>query len=146
MRAVLDTNVLISYLLTHRGPIARVIDVHLAQEHFVLLMAPVLLKELEWVLAYPKVRRYVEETQRKRFVALIMELSEVLELPASVPEISRDRADDWVIACAVVGRAHVIVSGDRDLLSLERVGAVPILSARHFLELLESKSEASDRA
>jgi predicted nucleic acid-binding protein len=41
-----------------------------------------------------------------------------------------------VIACAVTGRADVIVSGDRDLLVLERVGEIPILSASRFLALL----------
>lgn len=146
IRAVLDTNILISYLLTHRDPVASVIDVHLVQENFVLLTAPVLLKELERVLDYPKLQRYFNHPQHKRFIALIMALSEVIELPVSVPKICRDRDDDWVIACAVAGRADVIVSGDRDLLSLERVDAIPILSARQFLELLESKSDASDRA
>ena len=37
IRAVLDTNLLVSYLLTHRPPIATLIDEHLAQEHFVLV-------------------------------------------------------------------------------------------------------------
>ncbi len=140
IRVVLDTNVLISYLLTHHDPAASVMDTHLAQEHFVLLTTPVLLKELERVLDYPKLQRYFNDTQRKRFIALIMALGEVIALPASVPEICRDRDDDWVIACAVAGRADVIVSGDRDLLSLERVGTIPIISARQFLERLESKT------
>jgi predicted nucleic acid-binding protein len=41
-----------------------------------------------------------------------------------------------VIACAVVGEANVIVSGDDDLLVLGRVGGIPILTAAQFLEML----------
>jgi putative PIN family toxin of toxin-antitoxin system len=137
IRAVLDTNLLVSYLLTHRPPIATLIDEHLAQERFCLVTGAHLLEELDRVLRYPKLQRYYSEEARTRFVALIAALSEVVELPESVPPISRDPDDDWVIACAVVGQADVIVSGDRDLLALEQVGRIPILSAAQVLEILE---------
>ena len=39
MRAVVDTNLLVSYLISHRPPIAKVIDVHLARGGFTLLSA-----------------------------------------------------------------------------------------------------------
>ena len=118
IRAVLDTNLLVSYLLTHRPPIATLIDEHLAQEHFVLISGAALLEELDRVLSYPRLRRYYTEEARTRYVALIAALSEVVDLPESVPRICRDPDDDWVIACAVVGEADIIVSGDRDLLVL----------------------------
>ena len=137
IRAVLDTNLLISYLLTRRPPIATLIDEHLAQECFGLLSAVVLLQELDRVSRYPKLQRYYAEDDRRRFVALIAALSEVIELPESVPRICRDPDDDWVIACAVVGQADAIVSGDRDLLTLRQVGEIPILSAAQFLDHLE---------
>ena len=136
IRAVLDTNLLVSYLLTHRPPIATLIDEHLVQEHFVLIAGAVLLEQLDRVLRYPRLQRYYDEETRLRYVALIAALSDVVELPESVPRICRDPDDDWVIACAVVGEADVIVSGDRGLLALERVGAIPVLSAAQFLATL----------
>ena len=137
IRAVLDTNLLVSYLLTHRPPIATLIDHHLAQDDFVLVTAPELLAELDQVLAYPKLQRYYAGDERTRFVALVMALSEVVDLPETIPRVCRDPDDDRVIACAVVGNADVIVSGDEDLLTLERVGSSPILTAAQFLEMLE---------
>lgn len=137
IRAVLDTNLLVSYLLTHRPPIATLIDRHLAREDFVLVTAPELLEELDRVLRYPRLQRYYSETERTRFVALLMALAEVVDLPETIPRICRDPDDDQVIACAVVGQADVIVSGDRDLLALEQVGRIPVLSAAQFLEMLE---------
>ena len=56
IRVVLDTNLLVSYLLTHRPPIATLIDQHLARDSFVLETAPELLAELDRVLAYPKLQ------------------------------------------------------------------------------------------
>ena len=140
IRAVLDTNLLVSYLLTHRPPIATLIDHHLARDDFELVTAPELLAELDRVLTYPKLQRYYTDKDRTRFVALVMALSEVVDLPETLPRIWRDPDDDQVIACAVVGRADLIVSGDDDLLALERVGGIPILTAAQFLETLERGS------
>jgi putative PIN family toxin of toxin-antitoxin system len=145
IHAVLDTNLLISYLLTYRPPIAKaeqlggsaLIDHHLALDDFVLVTAPELLAELDRVLMYPKLRRYHTDEERTRFVALVMALSEVVDLPDRISRICRDPDDDRVIACAVVGEADVIVIGDDDLLALERVGGIPILTAAQFLEMLE---------
>lgn len=137
-RAVFDTNLLVGYLLVHRPPIATLIDTHLAQEHFTLVTAPALLEELARVLRYPRLQRYYDAATRDHFVALIAALSEVVELPADdIPSISRDPDDDRTIACAVMGRADVIVSGDKDLLVLKRVGNIPILTAAEFLRRLQ---------
>jgi putative PIN family toxin of toxin-antitoxin system len=138
IRAVIDTNLLIRYLITHRPPIATLIDKHLAQEDFVLVTAPALLEELERVLKYPRLQRYYTDETRTRFVALMAALGEVVELPETIPQICRDPGDDRVIACAVVGEADVIVSGDQDLLVLKQVGDISILSAAQFLDLIET--------
>jgi putative PIN family toxin of toxin-antitoxin system len=140
IRAVLDTNLLVSYLLTHRPPIVTLIDHHLARDDFGLVTAPELLAELDRVLGYPKLQRYYTDEERMRFVALVMALSEVVDLPESIPRISRDPDDDRVIACAIVGDVDVIVTGDEDLLALERAGGIPILTATQFLEMLRQGS------
>jgi putative PIN family toxin of toxin-antitoxin system len=137
IRAVVDTNLLVSYLISHRPPISELIEVHLAQGHWVLVTAPELLEELDRVLQYPRLQRYYTQDERVRFVALVAALGELVELPRAVPRICRDPEDDWVIACAVAGDADVIVSGDQDLLDLKQVGSIPILSARQFLESLQ---------
>jgi putative PIN family toxin of toxin-antitoxin system len=138
IRAVVDTNLLVSYLISHRPPISELIDIHLARGDWTLLTTIVLLEELDRVLQHPRLQRYYTSEVRVRFVALIAALGELVELPDEVPRICRDPGDDWVIACAVVGKGDVIVSGDRDLLDLEQVGGIPILAARQFLERLQS--------
>ena len=96
-----------------------------------------LLEALERVLQYSRLQRYCSDSERIRFVASLMSLGEVVDLPESIPRICRDPDDDRVIACAVAGNADVIVSGDRDLSALERVRRLSIQSATHFLEILE---------
>jgi len=145
MRVVFDTNVLVSYLLTHRPPIATLIDVHVAREDIVPVTAAELLAELDRVLRYPRLQRYISEEERTRFVALLMALSELVELPETIPQICRDPEDDRVIACAVVGDADVIVSGDDDLLVLDRVGEVAVLSPAELFKRMEGQERGEGR-
>jgi hypothetical protein len=139
MRVVFDTNLFISYLITHRPPIATLIDCHLAAERFTLVSTPALLEELDRVLRYPRLQRYYDDETRTRFVALVAAISELVDLPDDIPSISRDPDDDLVIACAVVGRADAIVSGDNDLLALGRVGDIAILTPTQCLDRIETK-------
>jgi len=139
IRAVFDTNVLISYLLTHRPPIATLIDVYVAREDIVLVTAPELLEELDRVLRYPRLQRYYTEGERTRFVALLLALSDLVELPETIPQICRDPDDDRMIACAVAADADVIVTGDEDLLGLEWVSDIPILSPAELVTRMEKR-------
>ncbi len=99
-----------------------------------------LLEELARVLRYPRLQRYYDAATRDRFVTLVAALSEVVELPEAIPLISRDPDEDRVIACAVVGRADVIVGGDKDLLALKQVGRIPVLTAGEFMERMQEAS------
>lgn len=145
LRAVFDTNVLISYLLTHRPPIAPLIDVHLLREELVPVTAPELLEELDRVLQYPRLQRYYTGEKRMRFVALLMALSDMVDLPEKIPQICRDPDDDKFIACAVAGDADVIASGDDDLLALGQVGDVSIVSPAHLLACIEKQKQQQER-
>ena len=121
MRVVIDTNLLITYL---------------AQGDFVMLSSPELLAELDRALSYPRLQQFYDQDTRRRFVALIAQLSEIQDLPDEIPAISRDPDDDKFIACAIAGRADFLVSGDQDLLTLKQVGDVRIIRARELLEIL----------
>lgn len=136
MRVVIDPNLLVSYLLTHRGPIAKIIDFHLAREDFTLLVCLPLLEELDRVLQYSKFHRYFNDETRLRFVALVAAVGELVDIPDETPRVVRDPKDDYLIACAVAGGADFIISGDKDMLDLKAEKNFQIMSARQFVELL----------
>ncbi len=132
MRAVLDTNVLLSGMLT-RGVCEAVLDACLQSEVRTIVLSEEILREFarharekfgippDGVdLAIEFLRRHVE-----------------LVKPAALPRNTcRDQGDLPVLGTAVAARADVLVTGDRDLLDLGQVGGVPILSPRAFFDRL----------
>lgn len=130
MRAVLDTNVLVSALLSRDGTPARILRAWI-DGAFELIVSDHLLAELGRALAYPKLRRWVEPSEAIELIELLRRGARVHDDPGEPPRIrSRDPGDDYLIALAEDAQA-VIVSGDRHLLEL--TGRIPVVSPADFL-------------
>jgi putative PIN family toxin of toxin-antitoxin system len=130
-RVVMDTNVLISGLLSTTSTPAKALEraVNTAQ----LVATTAALRELMEKLVSPKFDRYVS---RERRDALLLRLAPLLEIVEVVQEIrvSRDPEDDKFLEAAVNGRADILVSGDGDLLELTPFRRIPIVTPSAYLE------------
>ncbi|MFH7243508.1 MAG: putative toxin-antitoxin system toxin component, PIN family [Spirulina sp.] len=115
LRLVLDTNVLISGLLTQNSIPQQVYDYAIAQA--ILLQSQATLAELERVLLRPKFDRYVSLEKRLRFIASVIGHAEYIDIYESI-ELCRDPKDDSLLELAVSGSATHLVTGDQDLLVL----------------------------
>jgi putative PIN family toxin of toxin-antitoxin system len=139
MRVLLDTNVLVSYLLTPSagGSIGTIIDA-LTQGAFTLLLPPDLLEELERVATRkPHLAKRIRPDQLARLRDLLLTVGELLPvIEDTIPAVTRDRKDDYLLAYAFVSTADYLVTGDDDLLILRNVGTLAIISPPAFAELL----------
>jgi uncharacterized protein len=129
---ILDPNVHIASLLSRTGAPAQIVSRWLGGE-FELVVSENLLAELERALAYPKVRRRVEQEEAEAFVALLRRGGRLGADPAEPARRSADPGDDYVLALAEAERA-VLVSGDQHLLAL--ADELPIQTPRAFLDTL----------
>lgn len=137
-RWVVDTNVLVSAFLWHGTP-GRVIE--LAGEGEVqLFTSRTLLDELAATLAKKKLAKYVAATglTADRMLSLYRGFATVVMARQLGQQVSRDADDDAVLACAVAARVDLIVSGDDDLLSLERFEGIAIVSVAQAVKALSS--------
>lgn len=75
--------------------------------------------------------RYPDKPVRLPLTAIIAAMR-MIE-PTSVINVCRDPDDDKFIECAVDAKCLYIVSGDKDLLSLENYGEVQIVTVSEFL-------------
>lgn len=139
IRAVLDTNVIVSGVIKAEGPPGRVLAAWFEGRFTVVTAAP-LLAEVARVPAYPKIaRRYhLSRQAAEAVVATLTVLSDLVELQQVAWRVGRDPIDELFLVCAVQGRADYLVTGDHDLLMLKAFQGVEVISAEAFLRLLRS--------
>lgn len=139
VRAVLDTNVLVSGLVAQEGASHRILEAWL-QSRFTLVTSLYLVDELAHVLAYPRIARRLRITpdEVEAILAALVSQAEVTASVLCLPGVTRDPKDDPVVACAREGEADYIVSGDQDLLALGRYEGIRMATPRGFAEILKS--------
>lgn len=129
MRLVLDTNTALSGLLWGGTP-GRLIDAAEASQ-VDLASSAALLAELQGVLSREKFAKQL--AKRGITVADVFDgyaALVTLVAPAAIgPTITRDPADDQVLAAALAAQAELIVSGDAHLLDLKSFQGIEIVTA-----------------
>jgi len=135
MRVVLDTNILVSALISPAGNPA-IIYTAWKDGRFTLLTCRELRQELRATLGKPRLAPLITRSQAGRLVNQIGKLAEHVH---SLPQVKRspDPGDDFLLALSEAGDADYLVTGDKSgLLSLRRHKGTRIVSAREFVALL----------
>ena len=135
VRVVLDTNVVLSALVFGGGAAGQV---RRAWQKGVLLhlASTATVRELVWVLAYPKFR--LSQMDQDVLLADYLPYAETVRIPRPPPHVPecRDVLDEQFMHLAVTGKAQVLVSGDKDLLVIaaefEQASGCPILTLDAF--------------
>lgn len=139
MRVLLDTNVLVSYLLTpdKKSPPYQTVKKAL-QQKFTLILPEELLLELSISLEEDEyLKNKITGEERYTFIEEIRSVAEVLPtIQKPIPQVTRDPKDDYLLAYAMVGRADYLVTGDKDLLSLSKVEDMNIITPHDFVKLI----------
>ena len=137
MRAVIDTNVLLSGLLWRGAPLALI--EHVQAGTLAMVSSPTLLAELDEVIGRAKFDEILgrSNTSRERSLAEMRQLAEVIVPPPLPQPVCRDPDDDHVLACALAAQTDFIVSGDADLLDLREYQGIRIVAAAEALRLIE---------
>jgi putative PIN family toxin of toxin-antitoxin system len=131
VRVVLDTNILLSGIISPTGTPAALIEAWL-DRRFILISHPLQLDELREVSRRARIRSLVRPAEIGRLVNLIRL---VAEMPEALPSVERspDPRDDFLLALCEAGKAGWLVTGDKgDLLALGRHGRTHILDAARF--------------
>ena len=139
MRVVLDTNILVSALITKGTPPDQLYQAWL-RDKIEIVTSVAQLEEVIDVLARPKIRKYVNPDEAAQMVTALSLRATIL---GHVPVVSRspDPKDDPILAAAVAGDVALVVSGDkRDMLALAHVDGIPIRSARDSLDIVIDSS------
>jgi len=80
-----------------------------------------------------------EESNRQR-LASFLEGARRIVITRSLTGICRDPKDDFLLECAQIGRADLLITGDRDILDLTSFGPTRILTPRQYLDISPRES------
>jgi uncharacterized protein len=138
MRVVLDVNVLISAIISRRGPPGMILDLW-EKGRFDLVVSGVILDELERVIHYPRIQQKykLDEDQIEELLSLLDTKALRIDPSIELYVIERDPTDNRYLECTQAGDASYIVTGDAHLLELEDFEGIPILPPVGFLTILD---------
>ena len=132
MRILLDTNVLVAAFAT-RGFCLDILQLVLAEHR--LVVGATIVEELERILA-DKLR--MPDARVREIIGFVRDHAEVVTplAPATWPDV--DPADRWIAAAARVGKADILVTGDRDLLDARPTADLRVVTPRGLWELIRA--------
>lgn len=138
MIVVLDTNVIVSSLLSAQGAPAEIIRRWEAGE-FDVAISPPLISELKRVLTYEWVRKYLKFSDEEMvdFLKYLRAAALVVDPDITVEVVQADPDDNRVLECALAAGAVYIISGNTHLLELEAYHQIVILNPVGFLAALK---------
>jgi len=138
MRLVLDTNVLVSALLSPHGPPAQLLDLAL-EGQLLLALSPAILAEYREVLLRPRFAFDAEQ------VELLVDTLNALALhvtPRPWPHLLPDASDEPFIATAHRACATLVTGNARHYPAPQREG-VAVINPRQAIEQLRDRLRAS---
>ena len=133
IRIILDTNWYISATINKNS--RRVLYELLTNKNLVILFSNEILKEYKIVIERDKFKKIIKPKQIVRFMNLVISKIENIELKANVIG-SRDINDNFLLSLSYDGNADYLITGDLDLLVLQKTGSTQILNLRDFLQII----------
>ena len=137
MRAVLDTNVIVSAVSSPGSPPDSILGAS-RKEALDLVTSVPLLHELEDVLGRPRIAKRLGWTAEERafFIEALADFAVIVAPKERFQVVKADPADNRVLEAAVAGGADYAVSGDRHLLELGSYEGIPIVTPARFAAIL----------
>ena len=138
IRIVLDTNIIIS-AFGWSGNEYNILKKVMNKE-LLLVLSPEILDEYKRILLLQRLE--FQEDEVEEFISALLEVAELI-YPIYNKQSSiaiRDKDDIKFIICAIESKADYIITGDNDLLVIDKYNSIQIISSKNFLETLEKNN------
>ena len=128
IRIIIDTNLWISFLTGRK--LSSLLDL-LSYPEFQLVISTELIEEIHDVVSRPKLAKYYISENVNMLMKYMKDFSLTFEL-GNIPSRCRDPKDDYLLELALVSDADFLVTGDKDLLEVKKIGNCQIVTAMEF--------------
>lgn len=133
IRAVLDTNVLVSAIISD-GTARELLKKAIANQYRIVT-SELILKELQTVLSRPKFKTSKKEITK--ITGTLRKTVDVVDVKTRIEAVKEDPKDNMLIETALDGEAQIIVTGDHHLLELKHYDEIKIITIQEMLTRLK---------
>ncbi len=133
MKAVIDTNIWISFLI---GKLLASLDDYILDGLLEVVISDEQLEEITTVLRRPKFRKHFSTDDIQEFLSLLYKSARIVEVHHTIKDC-RDDKDNFILETAIRGRADYIVTGDKDLLVLNPYRDKKIIGFKEFENIIK---------
>lgn len=127
-KVIIDTNIWISFLI---GKELQYFKDLITSNKIKIVLTDQLLDEIRLVTSRPKLKKYFDQGKVSDLITLLEIISDKITLK-KIEKICRDPKDDFLLALAKQSKANYLVTGDKDLLTLNMYGKTSIVSPKEF--------------
>jgi uncharacterized protein len=128
-RIVIDTNLWISFLLTKN---LSKLDTIFTEKRVAILFSQASLDEFVEVANRPKFKKYFTTSDLHELLLKISKKSKFINVISEI-DVCRDKKDNFLLSLAVDGQATHLLTGDKDLLSLEIIQKTKIMTISDYI-------------
>lgn len=135
-RVIFDTNIWISFLIGKQFISMKELLVTASIQP---IFSNQLLDELLITTQKPKLQKYFQKDRVDSLMIFLGEIGEIID-SKSIVSACRDSKDNYLLALAQDSNANFLITGDRDLLVLERFERTQIVTYQDFLKITDNKN------
>jgi putative PIN family toxin of toxin-antitoxin system len=137
LRLVIDAVGFVRALINPRSIWGAIAFIH--TDGYILVMSDELEREIRDVLGRPGITRKFDEFSEALMVVLNTTIHEAERVErGEIPNVCRDPNDDKILATAVVGKADLIATEDKDLLDMIEYEGIRIVTGFELLTILRA--------
>ncbi|PKP24242.1 MAG: putative toxin-antitoxin system toxin component, PIN family [Bacteroidetes bacterium HGW-Bacteroidetes-2] len=129
-KIILDTNLWISFLITKNF---NQLDKLIENKNITLFFSDELIEEFVDVIRRPKFKKYFSKNDIEKILQIFDQFGELVKVKSSI-QICRDKKDNFLLNLSVDSKANYLITGDKDLLILEKIENTKIITFTDFIE------------
>lgn len=134
LKVIIDTNIWISFLIGKKLSSLRSL---ISDKNFQIVISEEIIDEIENVTSRPKLKKHFPQDKVHDFINLLRLIS-INHSIKFIESISRDPKDDFLLALSKETMADYLITGDNDLLTIQKFGKTRIVAANEFEKIITS--------
>jgi putative PIN family toxin of toxin-antitoxin system len=129
-KMILDTNLWISFLISKKF---NSIDNLIENKKITLIFSDELISEFVEVVNRPKFEKYFSKNDIEKILDYFDQYGKLIKVKSDI-KICRDEKDNFLLNLSIDSKADYLITGDNDLLVLEKIERTKIMNFTDFIE------------